>query len=344
MEQESGEILHSKKNMISYGFGKFVNEFLNMAFGAYVFFYYESEIGLATWLTGIGYIIFAIWNAINDPLVGYLLDRPFKFTRKWGRRFPWVFIGGIPWLICYILIFTPPAVDPKSEPLLIFFWLIFSTCLYDTFGSIFNVNFYAIFPDKFRNATERRVASTLSTYVGASGVAMGAIIPPLFIEFNDLQSYILQAGVIIIILFIALALSIPGCKEDKTRIENYLENWKKMEKRESFFKIFQFCLKHKNFMAYIIAYTFYQSLVQSMIGSIPYVADFVLDIESDAITIIMASFLLGVLISMPIWAYIANKTDNDRKTMIFAALFLTIATGILFFIRDYMVLLIFMLI
>ena len=80
--------------MVSYGFGKFVNEFLNMAFGAYVFFYYEPEIGLATWLTGLGYIIFAIWNAINDPLIGYLLDRPFKFTRKWGQRFLGFLQGG----------------------------------------------------------------------------------------------------------------------------------------------------------------------------------------------------------------------------------------------------------
>ncbi|MFX0072731.1 MAG: MFS transporter, partial [Candidatus Hermodarchaeota archaeon] len=142
MEKGEIEILHSKKSMASFGFGKFVNEFLNMAFGALVFFYYEGELGLSVWLTALGYIIFAIWNAVNDPFVGYLVDRPFKFTKKWGRRFPWVFIGGVPWIFCYFLLFIPPDVDPKSGAWILFLWLVVTTCLYDTFGSIFNVNFF----------------------------------------------------------------------------------------------------------------------------------------------------------------------------------------------------------
>ena len=43
-EIETIEIKHSKKNMVSYGFGQFIPEFFAMAFGAYVFFYYETVI------------------------------------------------------------------------------------------------------------------------------------------------------------------------------------------------------------------------------------------------------------------------------------------------------------
>ena len=110
-------IKHSKKSMASYGCAKALNEFIDMAFTAFGFYYYESEIGLNVWLVSLGYIIFAIYNAINDPLVGYLTDRPFKFTKKWGRRFPWIILGGVLWVISYILIFTPPSVDPKSGAL-----------------------------------------------------------------------------------------------------------------------------------------------------------------------------------------------------------------------------------
>ena len=131
------EIKHSKKGMGSYGCAKALNEFFNSAFFAFNFFFYEVEIGLSVWYVGLALIIFAVWNAINDPLAGYLTDRPFRFTKKWGRRFPWVMIGGILWVISYILIFTPPSVDPKSGALIIFAWLIFATCLFDTFASIF---------------------------------------------------------------------------------------------------------------------------------------------------------------------------------------------------------------
>ncbi|MFX0009102.1 MAG: MFS transporter [Candidatus Hermodarchaeota archaeon] len=335
MEQKTIEIKHSKKSMLSYGFGKYISEFFNMCFGAYVFFFYERVVGLNVWYTSFGYIIFAIWNAFNDPLVGYLTDRPFKFTKKWGRRVPWVLIGGIPWIFSYLLIFSPPQVDPQEGALILFAWIVIMTCLYDTFASIYGVNFYAIFPDKFRGNTERRKASILSTLIGALGTASGAIIPSLFIVWNDKISYLRQAGVVVLICMIALALAIPGSLEDQERIDCYLESCEGDLGRKPFFKEFGRILKHKNFMAYIISFMFYQSLVAIMIGSIPYVAEAVLNVEASDVTLIMAFLLIGMFVSMPIWGKIADKTNNDRRTMIIAAFVLTIGTFPLMFISNY---------
>jgi Na+/melibiose symporter-like transporter len=77
-----------------------------------------------------------------------------------------------------------------------------------------------------------------------------------------------------------------------------------------------------------------------MVGSIPYVALYVLEVTSDDVMLIMASLLIGMFISMPIWGKIANKTNNDRKTIIIAAAFLTIVTIPLFFINNYTIMLI----
>jgi len=82
LSKEIGEVRHSKKNMASYGFGNFMSEFLAMAFGTWAFYFYEIELGLNVVLVGLGFFIFAVYNAINDPLVGYLTNRPFKFTKK----------------------------------------------------------------------------------------------------------------------------------------------------------------------------------------------------------------------------------------------------------------------
>jgi len=334
-EIETVEIKHSKKSMVSYGFGCYIAEFFNMAFGAYVFFYYETEIGLNVWLTSIGFIIFALWNAINDPLMGFLTDRAFKFTKKWGRRLPWVIIGGIPWIFSYLLLFTPPDVDPNSGAIILFVWLVVMTCLYDTFASLFSVNFYSIFPDKFRGDSERRLASTLSTLVGALGTATGSIVPSLFIVFGERSTYTLQAGVVVIVCLLALVAAIPGSREDQVRIDCYLQSCEEDMEREPFYKEFKSILKHKNFMAYAISFMFYQCLVLTMIGSIPYVAQFVLGVEGINVTLIMAALLVGMFVSMPIWSKIADKTNNDRKTIIIAATFLTIVTLPLFFIDNY---------
>lgn len=112
--------------------------------------------------------------------MGILTNRPFKFTKKLGRRFPWILIGGVPYVLSYIFIFTPPAVDPNSGALIIFTYLVISTYLFDTFNSIF--------PDKFRSAKERRVATGIQTPIGILGVAMGTLIPPLLIKsFYELE-------------------------------------------------------------------------------------------------------------------------------------------------------------
>jgi len=336
-EIETIEIKHSKKNMVSYGFGQFIPEFFAMAFGAYVFFYYETVIGLNVWLTSIGFIIFAIWNAVNDPLIGFLTDRPFKFTKKWGRRLPWVLIGGIPWIFSYLLLFTPPNVDPTDGALILFIWLVVMTCVYDTFASLYGVNFYSIFPDKFRGDSERRLASTLSTLVAAVGTAMGSIVPSFIIILGERSTYTLQAGVAVIVCMVALVAAIPGSREDQVRIDCYLEKCEEDMERPSFFKGFKILLKHKNYMGYVISFLFYRCVIETMVGSIPYVAKFVLGVEGIQITLIMAALLIGMFLSMPIWSKIADRTNNDRKTIMIAAMFLTIVTVPLFFIDNYVV-------
>jgi GPH family glycoside/pentoside/hexuronide:cation symporter len=134
---------------------------------------------------------------------------------------------------------------------------------------------------------------------------------------------------------IALVCAIPGSREDQERIDCYLDNCEEGIEKEPFFKEFRMLLNHKNFMAYIITFTLYQSLVSLMTGSVAYVAQFVLRVEESDITIIMLGLIIGMIFSMPVWSMFANKTNNDRKTMLISLIYLTIVTGILFFIGDY---------
>jgi hypothetical protein len=58
MEKEQQLIMHSKGKMASFGFGSFSREFLAMAFGTFVFYFYEGEIGLNSFL------VFSCWHRI----------------------------------------------------------------------------------------------------------------------------------------------------------------------------------------------------------------------------------------------------------------------------------------
>lgn len=334
MSNEIIEVKHSKLNMASYGFGKYLVEFLNMAFGAWAYFFYESEIGLESWIVGLGFIIFALWNMFNDPLLGHLTNRPFKFTKKLGRRFPWVIMGGIPYIACYILIFMPPEVNPVTDAWILFAWFVFTTCLFDTFGSLYWVNFSAIYPEKFRSLEERRTATGLQTVVGILGIACGSIIPPILIDFGFPQTYIIQGGAVIIFCFIGLGLSIPGCREDQVTIDRYLDKYEEQPTRDSFFKSLKIAFKQKNFIVFLISYTLYQSLTILITGSLAFVVRFVLLEEASAVLFPSVGFLLGSLFFIPLWIKLAHKSNDNRKILLIAGVALTCCTFPLIFVDN----------
>lgn len=334
MENGEIEIHHSRRSIASYSFAGFIWEFLVMAFSAYSYFYYETEIGLNSLLCGLAFIIYAVWNAVNDPLLGYLTDRPFKFTKRWGRRFPWLLTAGFPWILSYIIIFTPPNVDPVDGQWILFVWFAFTICLYDTLATLFMVNYDALFPDKFRSAEERRLVTGTRVPIAVFGTVFGAILPPLFITFGNKQSYIIQAGIVFLVCLIALFVCLPGCREDQMRIDCYLESCEDLEKL-SFFKEFKTALKQRTFIAYIILFFCYMVLVRSMTSSIAYAVRFILKMEASAISYIMLAFLIGVLISVPLWVKLANKTNDNRKVMLISGTLVGLLVSPLIILEDY---------
>ena len=87
--------------------------------GLFLYFFYHTVIGLDPLLIFIATAINTVWGAFNDPLIGYLTDRNFKWTRKLGRRFPWILTGIVPW--CFIIIFMN-IIDCFTENIPGFFY------------------------------------------------------------------------------------------------------------------------------------------------------------------------------------------------------------------------------
>jgi GPH family glycoside/pentoside/hexuronide:cation symporter len=246
-------------------------------------------------------------------------------------------LGGIPMGFCYFLIFIPPDVDPQtnSGALILFGWFVFITCLFDTFHTIFFVNWQALFPDKFRSPSERRTSTAWNIILGVVGVALGAMLPPLIFKFGDLQSYIVQGILVFAFSLITMLIGIPGYREDQITIDHYIESYVKEMKRESFLTELKLAFKQKSFAAFIVVYMMYQTLVVSMTASIPYVVRFILKMPASATTLMMACLLIGVIISTPFWIKYAQKTNDNRKVMLISAILLGVFLIPMLFIRTY---------
>ena len=337
MMENKGNVIQeqSKKVMVSYGFGRASKQFVVQGFNGFGFFFYVAEVGLNIWLVGLGFIIFALWNAVNDPLLGYITNRQYKFNKKWGKWFPWTMMGGIPWIISYILIFTPPDVDPVSGAWIIFGWLVFSTCLFDTFASIFDINFLSIAPNKFLTLKERRKAAGLSVPVGMVGTLLGGAIPPLFITYGVPQTYVIQGGVVVIGALILLALAIPGLREDKELIERVLKRDEAKGEEESFMSIFKTAMRQRSFVAYLLTFMFFTGLTLSISASLPFLVRYSLKMEAAVQAYLSLGFLLGGIASLFFWIKLANKMNDNKKVMGIAGILLTIVAPMFFFVQSF---------
>ncbi|MHA1256444.1 MAG: MFS transporter, partial [Promethearchaeota archaeon] len=100
-----GQDAASTKKMILYAFGFVLTSHLIVTFDSYIFYFYEVEIGLPVLLVSLAVVIFTVWTIIVSPIVGYLTDRPFRWSKRWGFRTPWILITGIPSLLLFVLVF-----------------------------------------------------------------------------------------------------------------------------------------------------------------------------------------------------------------------------------------------
>jgi len=333
MSNETKETYAYKKRiMASYGSRELFGQWISAAFGFSVFFFYENVIGLPSLLAMWAFVIYSLWNAINDPFIGWLMEKiHMPWEKKGLKRFPWIIIGVIPWLISYLFIYLVPA-DWYGSPsvvnahqLQIFTWYVVSLCIYDTFLTLYDVNLISLYPDKFRGLKERRTVQGFGTILGITGLVLAFTLPSLlFIDTFVAESY-KQAALFSVIVGIMLFLFvIPGAREDKKVKKLYEQRKGEEQEIESFFKSTGRVIRDKTFMMKVIYFFGYQVGGVMIQTSALYISAYILGMEDEAIILLLGSMLLGALISTPLWNFFAHKTNDNRKLSIIAGFILFI--------------------
>jgi len=318
----------STLNAISYGSSGFWMGLAYGVFNAYIFYFYEAVIGLDTMLVFLAMLIFTLWDAINDPLIGHLTDRITRFTRKYGKRFIWIVLGIFPANFVLALIYMPPAVDVATNPWPIFGWIIFATCLFDSLTTLCFVNIDALFPDKFRTGPARRKARGWGTPLSMMALPVANIVPPIFLGLfggmNNQAAYVAMIWIIIAMVLPISILCLPGMRENKELIDRYYVSEKK---RGSFIEALKSTFKQKSFVYYVILFFGFMIVTGSLTASIPYAANYVLvsDLPTELNMILLfAAFLNGAIVSVPFWIWFAKRNKNNKQTAVIGGVLLVI--------------------
>jgi len=195
-----------QNSSIAYGLGSFGLESLYKVFVGFYIFYYVDVLGLAVALAAIINVIYGIWDAVNDPLVGFLSDN----TRtRWGRRRPWL-LTGLPFYSgTLVLVYAVPK--PFLQGNALFWYALVIFILFEAAYTIMAVNYAALFPELFQNLRERARASSYYQGLGMLGELVGFSIPPfIYAKFG----FVPMANSFAVVAGVALFMATIRNKED----------------------------------------------------------------------------------------------------------------------------------
>jgi GPH family glycoside/pentoside/hexuronide:cation symporter len=316
---EPKETRNPSRIHFSYACGSFFDDFIVTAFSVRVYAFYENEVLLPNVFLATAFILYGIWNMVNDPLVGYISDRPTRLTARWGRRFPWFIFTAMPCAAVFTFIFSPPVGFDWG----VFAWLVLFICLFDFLFSFWNTNWLATFPVKFQSHHERTRVAGIQTILSQVGLTIGMLVPPLFFVYGNRASYIGQALIVTMIGVAMAALMIPAMREKQappgsppeSKGENLGVNLGSNEcneghEKRSYFKTLLFALKQKNFLAYLVAYLGQTVMQVVMLASVPYMVKYLLHAEADVEILISGALLVGGVVMVPVWIWVARKRGN----------------------------------
>ena len=126
--------------MIGYGLGECSYSLVMNGLFGFAMLYYTEALGLSPALAGLAMSASVLWEMVADPVMGHVSDR----TRsRYGRRHPWMLLGGLVMAICFYFLWAVPApLHGKAVPL--FAYLVAVNLLLRTGVTMFFVPYLAL--------------------------------------------------------------------------------------------------------------------------------------------------------------------------------------------------------
>lgn len=176
----------SMRDKIGYAFGDMGCNFSFQLVTNYMYLFYTQCIGLNAYHWAWIIIVSKVWDAINDVLIGNMIDR-----KKIGKSkfMPWISIGSVLLIVCSILIFAPISNlfgrGTSYEQICKILWCLISYCLWSVAYTMINVPYGSLHSVITGDPKQRTSLSTFRS-IGAAIPAVLLMTLPKLIYTNNI--------------------------------------------------------------------------------------------------------------------------------------------------------------
>jgi Na+/melibiose symporter-like transporter len=300
---------------IAYGMPGLGAGYMYLLMSLYVMKFSTDVLLIAPAVMGIIFSISRIWDAISDPIAGYLSDRT---TFKFGRRRTWMLLSFVPISFGFLAVFSPPeSMQGQSLDL----WMMIAILSFYSAITLFNVPHMALgaelsedYHERTRLFGVRHIGFTLGSIL--SLVSMSLLISEENSPTGDVRELASNlAFFAVAVMSFMIFFSVSRLKEDP-KFQNRVN--------KNPFKAFRDVWVNPHAKILIIV-LFIENLGGAVIGVLTlYVTQYIVEAPAWAPIIIFA-YMLPSALSVPLWIPLSRRFGKIRLWVFSLAL-----TGISF--------------
>ena len=309
-----------------YGLGTAVDMWGLWLYPSVAFAVFNMYLGVTPWLVGLALTLIRVFDAIVDPIVGWVSD---NLRTRHGRRRPFILIAGIlSGLALPIMFWVSPAwVDMKFLGVSVIFWyMILSNMIYIPIISSFTVPYYSLSNEMTPDYEERtsimayrsmaQKVSELGNFYALRFTNLAWFIIPGTGEKNvllGLKVYTSILGVIMAIFAVIIFFKVKERYYEKIVV--------KVTEKISILSSYGETLRCKPFRQMIIVGAAF-TLGTSMVGSLGYYATVFYVSAGDKIVgdnwqfWMGVAFMVGGLIGVPVHATLAHWIGKRKAVVV----------------------------
>ncbi len=313
--------VHSGSGHFLYALGAVPSALPYNMIQSYLVFFYTTHAGLDLGLAGWMLIFYGIWNAINDPLIGYYMD---KKKNKSGRRVPYIIWGTIPLTIAFVLLWWVPWADQAA----IFLHGLIMLFVFDLGFTLAMTAWSALYTEMYEDEAERASVVAVKDLLAFVSSMIGVIIPPLVAGVLGWPLVGLLFGLAIPVTMYA---SLAGSKE---RPEYQID-----EPLPVLASIIE-TVKNKAFIIVTVAYALIDFIFSLTMTILPLYAKFIIKMDESMVGFSAAGVAIGIVFAIIFWRWFYAK-KGPKEGLMLAILLFTVAIWPIIFISDFLGLVLF---
>ncbi len=286
------------KSKLAFGLSQASMNLLQMiALGSAITFYYNIKLGLSEELVSLAWLIFAFWNAINDPLFGILQER---IDTEMGRRIPVMRFGALFYALTFMISWFPFLGNTQVA----LFWnLLLVLFLFDSMFTMLGLVQTALPAEMCITQEARSNLSLYNVILGSIGGLVAMVLPLILLtdETSTELNPLFQPAMIILAVVAGTILFISSFALTENEYARHEESFGFIE---SMIKT----LKNREFLAFEAMNFFHEMAFTIVTGSMIYYVQYVLRIQG-----ILASMpIIIVFLLMLVFSLIADRMVRGR--------------------------------